>query len=31
LIVKNGVCVYHANHLDIEPAEVDAELSALGN
>jgi len=31
LIVKNGVCIYHANHLDIEPAEVDAALSALGN
>ena len=31
LIVKNGKCVYHANHLDIEPSEVYATLQALGN
>lgn len=27
LIVKNGVCIYHANHLDIEPDELYAQLN----
>ena len=31
LIVKNGACVYHANHLDIEPTEIYATLSGLDN
>jgi bacillithiol system protein YtxJ len=26
LIIKNGGCIYHANHLDIEPDEIYAQL-----
>lgn len=29
LMIKNGKCVYHANHLDIEPSDVYATLRAL--
>jgi bacillithiol system protein YtxJ len=26
LVIKKGVCNYHANHLEIEPEEVFAQI-----
>lgn len=28
LIIQEGKCVYHANHLDIEPAEISQQLQS---
>lgn len=31
LVIRNGVCIYQASHLDIEPAEISEQVGSSGS